>query len=53
MPVRVKVKLTQDYEPTIKQLVASYYMLAAKDDEDKAKVVKELKRLGITIEESE
>ena len=53
MKVTVNVKLTEDYEPTIKQLVTSYYILAAKDVDDKVKAVKELKRLGITINESE
>jgi len=53
MTVTVNVKLTEDYETTIKQLVVAYYMLAAKSADEKAKAVKELKRLGITINESE
>lgn len=53
MTVTVNVKLTEDYEPTIKQLVVAYYMLASKSVDEKSRAVKELKQLGITIEESE
>ena len=53
MTVQVEFIPTETYKETIKQLVALYYMLAAKDVDDKVKAVKELKRLGITINESE
>ena len=53
MTVQVEFIPTETYKETIKQLVASYYMLAAKNVEDKTKAVKDLKRLGITIKESE
>jgi len=53
MTVQVEFIPTETYKETIKQLVTSYYMLAAKNVDEKAKAVKELKRLGITVNETE
>ena len=52
MPVRVKVKLTEDYETTIMKLITTQLILADIVGEEKKKeVLKELKNLGITVEE--
>ena len=50
MPVRVKVKLTEDYETTIMKLITTQLNLADMVGEEKKKeVLKELGYLGITI----
>ena len=53
MPVRVKVKLTEDYEITIMKLITTQLILADRVGlEKKKEVLKELKNLGITVEEN-
>ena len=53
MPVRVKVKLTEDYETTIMKLITSQLIMAEKvSPTEKQEVLKELKNLGITVEEN-
>lgn len=53
MPVRVKVKLTEDYETTIMKLITTQLNLADRvGTEQKKEVLKELKNLGITVEEN-
>lgn len=50
MPVRVKVKLTEDYETTIMKLITTQLNLAdIVGPEQKKEVLKELKNLGITV----
>lgn len=49
----VKVKLTEDYETTIIKLITTQLILADRvEPEKKNEVLKELKNLGITVEEN-
>lgn len=51
--IRVKVKLTEDYETTIMKLITTQLNLADMvGPEKKKEVLKELKNLGITVEEN-
>ena len=52
MPVRVKVKLTEDYETTIMKLITSQLILADRvEPEKKKEILKELEYLGIAVVE--